>query len=744
MDETRKQKKSSDASTSSASHSTRPVLDGVAAMSTNMTSSVSSISNAATASVASAPESLAAAVQSISDASHDIPNPLSTLGYGTSLDSHAGAQNHTGGVMAKEKVVVIAFVNSVSGGQKGMDAIKILSALLGEDHVFDLKKDKGPLRGLNMFCRKVSMTRVKSALTWKDAGAGTGVGPKADSKVSTVTSPVSDLTSSLASHSETASEMSRHGSKGAPDPSHRSLSKKKSKNADPRASASGLTIKPSKSKQGVTSPQDKQPSNAGVLKRTPTASSILCPTVRALVCGGDGSFNWVSSKVFEEGFDVALIPVPLGTGNDLARALGWGFKYPGDAAFESIIEIVRTCDEPHWLDLFCIETVKSETEFLEDDKRGNLRPAPLNTNANITPTAPSKKMGKESQSSKDKETDNIPEELLPRLKPLRETFCNYTSIGVDAHVELKFNEGRWKNPEKYNSQLMNVVLHGVHGIRHMAIESKYVLRNIVKYVKVDGRAIDIPSNIQALLFLNITSYGAGSNPWGKSSKSGFDYATGNDGKLEIVGLKSLRHFISVKLGFSGVRLGQGSNIELRIETRNFGPIPMQADGEPWYQEGALLRISHGQHIPTFLGPYHDESMKTSLNFQDGGDFEPKVSIRLQQMASSTTTTQNQVTFAEGLNMSKKDNPVTASLTKARHRRVKSREAEDLPDLSNMGMDQPGMVISEAIVNQAAASSVQTTAGQVAPTVTLQDGFELADNGANEASSSNLRRAISDV
>lgn len=67
--------------------------------------------------------------------------------------------------------------------------------------------------------------------------------------------------------------------------------------------------------------------------------------MRILVCGGDGTIGWVLATLDSMGLSEKAIPVgtvPLGTGNDMARALKMGGGYEGQSV-KIILRDVSWC-----------------------------------------------------------------------------------------------------------------------------------------------------------------------------------------------------------------------------------------------------------------------------------------------------------------------------------------------------------------------------------------------------------------
>lgn len=121
------------------------------------------------------------------------------------------------------------------------------------------------------------------------------------------------------------------------------------------------------------------------------------PNLRILACGGDGTVGWVLSVIDQIGMpqSPAVGVLPLGTGNDLARALGWGGGYT-DEPISKILSNISA----------------SETVLLD---RWSLN---VENNPNVEPNEAGK--------------DNLPLNVVN----------NYYSLGVDAHIALEFHEAR--------------------------------------------------------------------------------------------------------------------------------------------------------------------------------------------------------------------------------------------------------------------------------------------------------------
>ncbi|XP_050417388.1 diacylglycerol kinase delta isoform X2 [Patella vulgata] len=61
---------------------------------------------------------------------------------------------------------------------------------------------------------------------------------------------------------------------------------------------------------------------------------------RILICGGDGSIGWVLSEIDKLGLhkQCQIGVLPFGTGNDLARVLGWGAAFDDDTQLPTVLE----------------------------------------------------------------------------------------------------------------------------------------------------------------------------------------------------------------------------------------------------------------------------------------------------------------------------------------------------------------------------------------------------------------------
>ncbi|XP_017083797.1 eye-specific diacylglycerol kinase isoform X15 [Drosophila eugracilis] len=273
------------------------------------------------------------------------------------------------------------------------------------------------------------------------------------------------------------------------------------------------------------------------------------PNLRVLACGGDGTVGWVLSVLDQIQPPLQPVPavgvLPLGTGNDLARALGWG----GSIFFQGYT------DEP--IGKILREIGMSQCVLMD---RWRVKVTP---NEDVT------------DDHVDRSKANVPLNVIN----------NYFSFGVDAHIALEFHEAREAHPERFNSRLRNKMYYGQMGGKDLILRQ---YRNLSQWVTLECDGQDFTGKLRdagchAVLFLNIPSYGGGTHPWNDSfgaSKPSID-----DGLMEVVGLTTYQ-LPMLQAGMHGTCICQCR--KARIITKR--TIPMQVDGEACRVKPSVIEI----------------------------------------------------------------------------------------------------------------------------------------------------------
>jgi diacylglycerol kinase (ATP) len=268
---------------------------------------------------------------------------------------------------------------------------------------------------------------------------------------------------------------------------------------------------------------------------------------RIVVCGGDGTFSWVMGHL-------ATLPVPrppmatlpLGTGNDLARQLGWGGGYTGEPVGPILDEIAAA--RPVAFDRWTVHWRHLDAASGERARVGE-----------------------------------------------RSSMVNYFSIGFDASTALGFHELRERRPGLFFARVVNKAMYGIFGCREM-ITARSVATAVE--LRIDGVPCEIPRSAKALVLLNIGSFASGTDPWGSRRRGdrSAPEARIDDGALEVVALPGPLHFglmtVSQAAGVNrmhATRLGQGTRVDIVIRGAAGRGLSAQVDGEP-------RRVPEGTHI----------------------------------------------------------------------------------------------------------------------------------------------------
>ncbi|XP_019449125.1 PREDICTED: diacylglycerol kinase 5-like [Lupinus angustifolius] len=353
--------------------------------------------------------------------------------------------------------------------------------------------------------------------------------------------------------------------------------------------------------------------------------------LRIIVAGGDGTASWLLGVIsdLELPQPPPVATVPLGTGNNLPFAFGWGKKNPAT-------------DRPSVASF--LNQVKDAKEMKIDSWHIVMRMrAPKE--GSCDPIAPLELPHAMHAFNRVSSTDKL---NLEGYHTYRGGFWNYFSMGMDAQVSYAFHSERKLHPEKFKNQLYNQRTYLKLGCKQgwFCASLFQHSRNIaqltkVKIMKKQGQWEDlhIPHSIRSIVCLNLPSFSGGLNPWGKPNRKKSIYRDltlpfVDDGLFEVVGFRDAWHGLAlIAPNGHGTRLAQASRIRFKFHKATADCTFMRIDGEPWKQplplddDKVVVEISHHGQVSMLATPscrsksVHDLSSHTVDSEEDSSDEE---------------------------------------------------------------------------------------------------------------------------
>ena len=362
-----------------------------------------------------------------------------------------------------------------------------------------------------------------------------------------------------------------------------------------------------------------------------------------LACGGDGTFGWVLEALRERQLHPHVSVVPLGTGNDLARVLGWGGGF--DCANSNVATVllamanpraVRTVQVDRWLihaerspatrsPSSSVVAAGSSSSGGDGDGNGDgdagdpqqQLGSPVATRDDTPPLTAEEEAAERSataavaSATPEAETEEARADATEEkgeAGPTDRKMNNYWSIGLDAGIALDFHHQRESNPAAFNSRVVNKVKYFGIGANQLLQADNHLSTNVV--LVVDGQRVHVPHDVHCIVVLNLPSCYGGKNLWGDLAKRhvnrGLQPISFSDGLVEVVGIRNMMHIANINTGVSmPKKLAQGRCVSLRILSPDeqrannidgaciFSWFPCQFDGEPYEQRaGQTITITH--------------------------------------------------------------------------------------------------------------------------------------------------------
>ncbi|CAD7940080.1 unnamed protein product [Amoebophrya sp. A25] len=386
-------------------------------------------------------------------------------------------------------------------------------------------------------------------------------------------------------------------------------------------------------------------------------------TARLLVCGGDGTASWIlgvvaglcSNNELKTQPPVAI--VPLGTGNDLARSLGWG---PSVWSAHKVIDYLRLCEDAEMtiLDQWHVTILPKQPlppdhklrqmgshpqRIVEDGKEQEILERLKNfhyvTDEDDIPVfaqgssffAHDKLYAKQrSQKVKGNMEKLLKYHVANGGEIYQGTFQNYFSIGIDAATATMVENVRNTKCGKcvfdcgagklwYGASGCKLMCTALCNRQSLADQSDFYFQDRLRadtamedgnlrkrYVESHSK----PGRIRAVVFLNINSYGAGAQPYaGDVGKQ-----RPHDGLMEVLGSRNICTMgCATVLGSYMSTLARGKSFLLDLHTNEY----MQSDGEGWMMPVPSLLLITKARTATMLrapvsGPFWSKRQRPTF------------------------------------------------------------------------------------------------------------------------------------
>ncbi|XP_050205537.1 diacylglycerol kinase 5-like [Mercurialis annua] len=319
--------------------------------------------------------------------------------------------------------------------------------------------------------------------------------------------------------------------------------------------------------------------------------------LRIIVAGGDGTAGWLLGVVCDLKFShpPPIATVPLGTGNNLPFAFGWGKKNPGTdrSSVLSFLDQVKKAKEMKIDNWHILMRMRAPREGSCDPIAPLELPLSLHAFQRVSPSDELNREG---------------------YHTFRGGFWNYFSMGMDAQVSYAFHSERKLHPEKFKNQLVNQSTYAKLGCSQgwfMASLFHPSSKNIAQLAKVkimerhgQWKDLTIPRSIRSIVCLNLPSFSGGLSPWGtpnnkKQRDRDLTPPFVDDGLIEVVGFRDAWHgLVLLAPNGHGTRLAQAHRIRFEFHKGAADHTFMRIDGEPWKQplpgddDTVVVEISH--------------------------------------------------------------------------------------------------------------------------------------------------------